>query len=265
MGRGRTSLDAGGAIAYHAGMDPHLQDFDGLGNLADPAEVEAIQPTLEPLEKDTEVLLFVAPGCPVCPRQLKAAVTVAMASPRVALEIVDASREPELAARYQVRSVPTTVVDDELIMVGVVPAPELARRLVERQGPEARKLVFTALVEAGRHADAAERLADGRGAGAFLELWSTSTMEGRMRLLLVAEEALLHDPDGLDPLVPELVAGLEGEGPLAGDPSRRGDTADLLGRIGHADSRPALERLANDPNDEVAEAAADALTALDAA
>ncbi len=74
---------------------------------------------------------------------------------------------------------------------------------------------------------------------------------------------LLLDPDGLDALVPHLVAGLEGDGPLAGDDSRKGDTADLLGRIGHPDVRPALERLAADPNEEVAEAAEAALTDLE--
>ncbi len=246
-------------------MDTPTEELDILGDLANPEEVRAIQPTLEPLEKETELLLFVGPGCPVCPHQLRSTATVALASDRVILEIVDATQEPELAARYQVRAVPTTVVDDELIMVGVVPAPELARRLVERQGPDAGKMVFASLVEAGHHADAAERLADGRGTAGFLELWATSTMEGRMGLLLVAEEALLYDPDGLTDLVPELVAGLEGTGPLAADDSRRGDTADLLGRIGHPDARPVLERLAEDPNGEVAEAARDALEQLDAA
>lgn len=242
-----------------------MQDIDVLGDLANPEEVRALQPTMETLEKETDLLLFVGPGCPVCPHQLRSVATVALASDRVGLEIVDASQEPELAAQYQIRAVPTTVVDDELIMVGVVPAAELARRLIERQGPEAGKMVFKGLVEAGRHADAAERLADGRGTAGFLELWSTSTMEGRMGLLLVAEEALLYDPEGqgLADLVPHLVAGLEGDGALAADDARRGDTADLLGRIGQPAARPVLERLAEDPNGEVAEAAREALAELD--
>ncbi len=244
-------------------MTEPILDLEALEELTEPEEVRAAERALEPLEKNTDILLFIAPGCPVCPRQVRSVATMALANPRIAVEIVDASREPELAARYEVRAVPTTVVDDELVMVGVVPAPELAWRLVERQGPDAEKMVFASLVESGRHADAAERLADGRATDAFLELWSRSTLESRMGLLLVAEEALLLDPDGLDDLVPALIAGLEGDGPLARDDARRGDTADLLGRIGRPDARPALERLAANPNPEVAEAAEDALEELD--
>jgi hypothetical protein len=139
---------------------------------------------------------------------------------------VDAAADPELSARYEVRSVPTTVVDDELIMVGVVPPDEMALRLVERQGPEPAKRVFAALVASDRVADAAERLADGRGADAFLDMWTAADGAQRLRLMRVAEDSLLYDPTGLDPLVPRLREGLESD-----DPDRRADTAELLERI----------------------------------
>lgn len=238
-------------------------DLEALQGLTNPAEVEAVSKLLGKLTKDTELLLFIAHGCRACPHQVRSVATLALASPKVSVEIVDAGLEPELARQFEVSSVPTTIVDDELIMVGVIPAGDLAWRLLEREGPEAEKLVFKALVESGRVADAAERLLDGRATEPFLELWSRSTLESRMGLFLVAEEALQWNPGGLDDLVPRLVAGLEGEGPLAQDPARKGDTADLLGQIGHPDARPVLEALSRDPNGEVAEAAAEALEQLD--
>lgn len=244
-------------------MNEPTLDPEALEALTDPDEVRAVEGTLKRLEQDTDLMVFVAPGCPVCPHQVRSVATLAMASPRIGVEIVDISQERELATQYEIRNVPTTIVDDELVIVGMVPATELAWRLLERQGPEAEKMVFASLVQSGRHADAAERLADGRATEAFLELWERSTMEARVSLMLVAEDALLYDPDGLDPLVPSLIAALEGEGPLVGDDARRGDTADLLGRIGHPDARPALERLLRDANEEVAWAAEEALEALD--
>ncbi len=81
-------------------------------------------------------------------------------------------------------------------------------------------------------------------------------------MTLVVEHALDLDREGLDDMVPLLIQGLEGEGPLSQDPSRRGDTAALLGLIGHPDARPVLEALSRDLNEEVAEAAADALEDL---
>jgi HEAT repeat protein len=243
-------------------MDDQHLDLEALEGLTNPAEVRAVAPTLEKLTKDTELLVFIAHGCRSCPHQVRSAATLALASPRISVEIVDVAHEPELAAQYEVSSVPTTVVDDELIMVGVIPAAELAWRLLEREGPEAEKVVFAALVASQRLSDAAERLSDGRATKAFLELWSQSTLESRMGLFLVAEEVLEWNPDGLDELVPFLIEGLEGDGPLAQDPTRRGDTADLLGQIGHPDARAVLEVLSRDPNEEVAEAAADALDQL---
>jgi len=241
--------------------DPNLE-LEALQGLTNPAEVEAVSGTLEKLTKDAELLLFIGPGCPACPHQVRSVATLALASPLVSVEIVDATQDQELATQYEISSVPTTIVNDELIMVGVIPAGELAWRLVEREGPDAENAVFAALVASGRHSDAAERLSDGRASEAFLGLWSESTLESRMGLFLTAEEALLWNPAGLSDLVAPLIAGLEGEGPLSQDPTRVGDTADLLGQIGDPAARPILEKLSQDSNAEVAEAAADALEEL---
>lgn len=243
-------------------MSEPILDFEALEALTNPAEVQALEGPLEKLQKDTDILLFIAPGCAACPHQIRSVATLTLASPKIAVEIVDATREPEFAAQYGVRSVPTTVVDDELIMVGVIPAPELALRILAQQGPDRDTVVFASLVESGRFSDAAAHIWEGHGVEAFGELWRKSTMEQRVNLFLVAEEALAADEECMDALLPALLAGLEGEGPLALDPSRRGDTADLLGRIGHPDARPALEALAKDGNPEVAEAAEEALEAL---
>jgi hypothetical protein len=243
-------------------MDEPNLDLEALEGLTNPAEVEAVAPTLEKLTKDTELLLFIGQGCPACPHQVRSVATLALASPRISVEIVEVQQEPELAAQYEISAVPTTVVDDELIMVGVIPAGELAWRLLEREGPEAEKVVFKALVESGRISDAAERLSDGRATEAFFDLWSTSTLESRMGLFLVAGEALQWNPDSLMGLGLRIIEAMGGDGPITQDPTRVGDTADLLGQIGHPDARPLLERLAQDSNEEVAEAAADALAEL---
>ena len=241
--------------------DPNLE-LEALEALTSPAEVEAVVPTLQNLTKETELLLFIGPGCPSCPHQVRAVATLALASEKVSVEIVDATQDPDLAGQYDIRSVPTTIVDDELIMVGVIPAGEMAWRILEREGPDAEKVVFAALVQSERFADAGERLSDGRATEAFVELWSRSTLENRMGLFLVAEEALDWNPEGLDALVPLLIEGLQGDGPMSQDPTRIGDTADLLGQIGHPDAREVLEALSRDSNEEVAEAAADALEEL---
>lgn len=249
-------------------MDETTQEPDGLEALADPEAARALEGTLQALEKETEILLFMGAHCTVCPHQLRSVATVALASPNVVLEVVETSHDPELAARYEVRSVPTTVVDDELIMVGVVPPDELALRLVERQSPDHARRVFAATLRSGRVSAAAERLSDGRGTEAFLELWERSGveeggMEQRQILLRTAAESVLYDPAGLTPLTSRLLSGLEEGGPLTLDDDLRADTAELLGYIGDPSARPVLERLSDDPDRFVAKAARDALAELD--
>jgi len=207
-----------------------MLDLEALAALTTPEEVERVQELMDRMERDTDLTLFVEPGCQACPHQVRAVATLALASPHIGLEIVDVSQEPELAAQYEIRAVPTTVVDDELVMVGVIPAPELAWRLVELQSPAAEKMIFGGLVGSGRHADAAERLSDGRATEAFVEIWSGADGAGRMALLRIVEEALLLDPTCLEALAPRLHAALaedlQSEDPDVAEPAE--DVADAL-------------------------------------
>jgi len=61
--------------------------------------------------------------------------------------------------------------------------------------------------------------------------------------VLAAEQTLDAKPEVLYPMVPDLIRLLEAE-----DASLRGDTADLLGQIGHPDARKPKLRCQT-PND----------------
>jgi len=209
------------------------------------------------LAEPVELLVFVASGCPHCPHAVRAANRLALESPLVTTTIVDAQWFPKLAERYAVRSVPVTLVDRGLTILEVLPPQALAKRILSRSELGYGIEVFRSLVEAGRHADAAARIIEGSGGEAFVAVWKGTTTFERVPLLIVAEEVLDADPTALDDLVPDLLPVLG-----APDGALRGDTADLLGQIGHSAAAPALEALLSDPNPDVAEVAADALEAI---
>ncbi len=50
---------------------------------------------------------------------------MAIASPRVRADIVEVTEYPDLAARYVVRGVPKTILNDRLFLEGAVPETEL--------------------------------------------------------------------------------------------------------------------------------------------
>ena len=212
---------------------------------------------LASLGDEVELVVLVGPGCHHCPEAVRQAVALVAASPKLRLSVVDATVFPELAASHGARSVPTTLLPGGLAMTGVVPASRLAEALAELGEPSHAGRLLAAHLEAGRFDEAGRLLAAGPALEAFGEAWRRSVFEGRLALMLGAEAALERSPRALDPLVPALVAALEAE-----DGALRGDTADLLGKIGDPRAVPPLARLLEDPNPDVAEIVAEVLETL---
>jgi len=210
------------------------------------------------MEGPLNITVVVATGCPNCPHMVSAVNEFAAEVHESTVNIVNASESPEIADRYQVMSVPTTVVNEGLTIVGVLTREEFARRVLESLGPGRDDAVLKSLVESGRIADATAYLGDGRGFAGFAALWNESALEARIGLSLVAQNAIDESPTCLDGLVDLILPSLDGD-----DTARRGDTADLLGAIGHESARPALEKLLEDEDEDIAEVAQDALEGID--
>jgi glutaredoxin-like protein len=76
---------------------------------------------LRKLKKDVQIQVFVTPACPYSPQMARLAYHMALESPQVTAEVIEASEFPELSQRHQVRAVPTTIVDGSINFPGVVP------------------------------------------------------------------------------------------------------------------------------------------------
>ena len=159
-----------------------------------------------------------------------------------------------LATRFQVKSVPLTLVDGELGMIGAVSPQELATKILGRGDAEHGMRVLVSLVEMGRLSDCVRRILEGDGASELAAAWLRSTMSLRMGLMVVVEGVLEADRTALDDIVGKLLPALDAE-----DAGLRGDSADLLGQIGRASAVPALQALLGDPNPDVVEIVTDAL------
>jgi glutaredoxin-like protein len=73
------------------------------------------------LKKDVRIQVFVTPACPHCPQMARLAYQVALESPHISAEVIEANEFPELSQRYQVRGVPTTIIDEKTGFAGSVP------------------------------------------------------------------------------------------------------------------------------------------------
>ncbi|NOZ19641.1 MAG: hypothetical protein GXP25_00985 [Planctomycetes bacterium] len=214
-----------------------------------------IEGRLRALAQPAELLVFIASLCPHCPEAARAANALALCSPQITTAVIDAEHFPDLAKRFKVQSVPMIVLDGELLIDEVVPAKELAQHVLARGTDSYERAVFLSQVKTGNTDRATKHLLKGtRSAGSFLSAWTDSTFHVRLALMLVAEDALAENPAILNPIVAELIDLLGTK-----DDALRGDTADLLGRIGHPDAREPLQTLLRDPNADIVEIAEEAL------
>ena len=82
---------------------------------------DAVRKRLRKLKKDILIQVFVMPSCPHCPQMARLAYHMALESPHIVAEVIEAQEFPELSQRFKVRAVPATVVDGKVTIPGAVP------------------------------------------------------------------------------------------------------------------------------------------------
>lgn len=82
------------------------------------------------LDRPVHIQVFVTPTCPYCPRAVLLAHKLALASPWITADMVEASEFPHLANRYHVYGVPRTVINEVIHIEGAVPEETLMAKLM---------------------------------------------------------------------------------------------------------------------------------------
>ena len=103
---------------------------------------------LSALKSPVELLVFVGATCPHCPGAVRSANRLALASSLVTVSIVDVQLDSSLAERFNVRSVPLTILDGELAVTGVVPPADLVDKILSRGDESHGRNLLLSLVEA---------------------------------------------------------------------------------------------------------------------
>lgn len=91
---------------------------------------------LDTLARNVALGVHVSATCPFCPSVARAALHLALGSPRVSVTIVRADLHPS----PRVRSVPTVLLDGVLVATGQLAEHELAERVVARAASPAPAL-----------------------------------------------------------------------------------------------------------------------------
>jgi len=89
--------------------------------------VKALAGASEPLH----VQVFVTPTCPYCQSAVVLAHQMAVASPMVRADMVEAQEFPHLSIKYQVMGVPRTVINETVHIEGAAPEPMVLEKMME--------------------------------------------------------------------------------------------------------------------------------------
>lgn len=238
-------------------LGPFLKILGRIGG-AETFPVPFDQDAVDHIPDGSEILAFIASGCPHCPAAISQLAALAIAQPKITLTVADALYVVDLAERYRVRATPTIIINGEATMVGQVKVADMVCFLSESAAPESMARILSSMIQSGRAEDAAEVICTKKCPEAALEVFLAPEFSIRLGALLAMEEALERDPRCLDPIVGKLVEQL-----ASGDPPLRGDTAALLGKIGDARAIPGLQAACEDPDEDVADAAQEALEMIE--
>jgi thiol-disulfide isomerase/thioredoxin len=221
-----------------------------IGQLGCDPEPDVVSPP-------AELQVMISTDCPHCPKAVEAAAFLASRHPSIACHIIDAAQFPDICQRYGIKSVPATIVDRRLVLAGNTTADRLMELIQIRGTREYEMEVVLSLIEVRRISAAAECLAHETGRQVILALVQDADFSKRLSALVVIEKALEDNPGLVRSMAPAFAALLSNR-----DARIRGDVADLLGKIGDAQTIGKLEPLTSDPDADVAEIAAEAIAAL---
>jgi glutaredoxin-like protein len=107
----------------------------GTGDSGLTAESKAL--IAENVAGPTDILVFVTPSCPHCPRAVTLAHRMAVESTLIRATCVEATEFLDLSQRYRVTGVPKTIVNGTIEMLGALPESVFVRTAVGAPEPPA--------------------------------------------------------------------------------------------------------------------------------
>ena len=180
--------------------------------------------------------VYVTQFCPNCAKVVEKVTKFAIANPKIAVRIVDATLFPS----NDVTSVPTVVINNKLKLVGDISETELAEWIVEAS-KKAERGQIAILLKEGKLEEAIKVARE--NAELFAEVLERPELMARIGAM-VALEKLHKEGIDLSRAKIKLIQIIEKD-----DPVKSQDAAFILGKIGEKDDITILEKLLDNSRD----------------
>lgn len=210
---------------------------------------------LEALETPLSIKVLITSTCPFCARVVELVNQFSAAGPLITASIINVDLFPEVINQYRPKAAPTTILNEEIFLTGLVQENELAgwiRKL--GTGEYTAQLYRNNLLEK-RMESAVNRLkARPHELGILADLLRAEEFSVKLGAMAIFEQLAEEAPQLqgiiLESLLPMLVDGTD---------QIVGDTAYLIGLLRDERKTAVLTGLLSHPNPEVVEAAREGL------
>ena len=123
----------GSGLRYQAAptgseLEPFFEALRMVNQPAPPEIVQAVRPVAIPVD----IKIFVAPQCSFCPGVVKQMLPLPFANQNIRLTVIDSFLFSELSEKWNVKSVPTVILDGRFRWTGSVPRTELIEAMIQR-------------------------------------------------------------------------------------------------------------------------------------
>jgi hypothetical protein len=248
-------------LRYHAvplgrELMPFLMAINGSPSRALRSLPPAIKAKLKTVEIPAFLQLFIAPQCPHCPQTVRQLLPLTVESDQIQCAIIDGFLFPEMAERYDIRSVPTLLLDDRFRWTGSVPLDELVELAAHRDPGNLGISSLEDMLKEGRAPGVAEMMLGAREIiPAFIDVLTHEKMFVRLGAMVVMEILSERDPA----LAQQAIPMLWDRFPEASE-QVQGDIVHVVGETGDRRSVSRLEDILGGAfGADIKEAAQDAL------
>jgi len=104
---------------------------------------EGTKAKLKTVNKPIHIKVFVLPTCPYCPRMVRLAHQFAMENELIKADMIEASEYPQLVQKYAIMSVPKTVINETIEIVGATPEEYFVDQVIRAQYPPPTQTLYS--------------------------------------------------------------------------------------------------------------------------
>jgi len=207
-----------------------------------------------------EIVVFIAPVCPHCAQVVENVNRIAISNPKIRVTVVDVALYPDLGEMYQVSSVPTVVIGENVKLVGEYTLEEVVEWVKRVLCLKNYKLeYYIMLLENGRIDEVKQDVEkDEKNLITLAEIIERPELLARVGAMIVLENVFKKDPKKIRNAKLRILEILKKNNPTAVQ-----DAIYILGKLGSKSDLPYLRKFLNSKDENIREAAEEAIEEIE--